>query len=279
MLCRLAGPQLAVAILLSAHLHADDLVLDAGGFEMGIAGEVPAGWQVFPRTAKPSVKLVDRGANGSPQSLRGERSASGGLTALAREFAPQKRVMIEFSFAFAKTNGRSLNVWTHEPHGKDASQLNLSIQNGVLMQFDGRTRTWEEVTRQVEPTIDPARPVWHRLRAIVDSKRPGIDYWISEPNGREFPDSPITRQAYRTDLAVGAIALVSGQRIAPHAWYLIDDLQVTGGEDLPPAPPSEAATGRACLVDGAAHSSRFKPGPICARDAASDDPSSDRRRI
>ena len=216
------------------HLQAADVVFNAGGFEGGTAGEVPVDWAAFPRTAKPSVKLVKTGANGSRQSLRGERSESGGLTALARKFeSPQQRVMIEFSFAFSKTSGRSLNIWTHESKGQDASQLNLCIQGGALMQFDGRTRTWEEITRKIEPTVDPVKPVWHRLRAIVDSKQPGIDYWISEPNGREFPDSPITRQVYRTDLTVGAIALVSGRRIAPKAWYLIDDLQVTGGQDVP----------------------------------------------
>ena len=117
-----------------------------------------------------------------------------------RTESPQKRVMIEFSFAFSKTTGRSLNVWPHEPDGNDASQVNLCIQGGALMQFDGRTRTWEEIMRKVESTLDPAKPVWHRLRAIVDSKQPGIDYWISEPNSRDFPDSPITMQAYRTDL-------------------------------------------------------------------------------
>jgi hypothetical protein len=147
--------------------------------------------------------------------------------------APQDRVMIEFSFAFSNTSGRSLNLWTHEPEGRDASQLNLCIQNGALMQFDGRTRTWEEITRQIQPSLDPAKPVWHRFRAIVDSRLKGIDYWISEPDSRELPSQPITRHAYRTSLPMGAIDLVSGQRIAPDGWYLIDDLVVTGGDDLP----------------------------------------------
>ena len=43
-------------------------------------------------------------------------------TALSRELSsPQPRVMIEFSFAFSPGTGRSLNVWTHEPEGRDAS--------------------------------------------------------------------------------------------------------------------------------------------------------------
>ncbi|MCG8650452.1 MAG: exo-alpha-sialidase, partial [Pirellulales bacterium] len=215
-------------------LPADNVVFNAGGFETGNVGEAPAGWQAFPRTSKPSLTLVKSGTNGSHRSLRGERSESGGLTALAREFeVPQRRVLIEFSFAYSNSNGRSLNVWTHEPNSKDASQLNLCIQGGALLQFDGRTRTWEVITRKVEPTVDPAKPVWHRLRALVDSKMTGIDYWISKPNSCDFPDTPITRQAYRTNLAVGAIAFVSGKRIAADAWYLIDDLKVTGGQDLP----------------------------------------------
>ncbi len=221
-------------LLLTSHLQATDVVFNAGGFEMGVAGEAPTGWTAFPRSARPSVKMVMSGTNGSQQSLRGARSESGGLTALSREFdAPRQRVMIEFSFAFSKTSGRSLNIWTHEPKGKDASQLNLCIQGGALMQFDGRTRTWEEITSKIEPTLDPAEPAWHRLRAIVDSKQPGIDYWISEPRSRDLPDTPITRQAYRTDLPIGALDLVSGRRVAPSAWYLIDDLKVTAGEDLP----------------------------------------------
>lgn len=222
------------SMLLAGRLHAADVVFDSGGFEKGIAGELPAGWTAFPQSAKPRFELVNGGTNGSKLSLRGERSESSGLTALSRNFdAPAQRVLIEFSFAFSKTNGRSLNIWTHEPNGKDASQLNLCIQDGALMQFDGRTRTWEVITRKIEPTLDPAKPAWHRLRVIVDSKQPGIDYWISKPGGQDFPHTPITKHAYRTNLSIGALDLVSGRRIAPGAWYLIDDLKVTGGEKLP----------------------------------------------
>ena len=249
------NPQLVSVILLLlpfSSLNAEE-VFDAAGFEKETSGQAPAGWVAFPRSAKPLVKIVDGGFKASGKSIRGERSDSGGLTALAREFkSPQQRVMIEFSFAFSKTNGRSLNVWTHEPNGKDASQLNLCIQNGALMQFDGRTNTWEEITRKIEPTVDPAKPIWHRLRATVDSKHSGIDYWISKPNGAEFPDRPITRQAYRTNLAIGAISLVSGRRIASDAWYLIDDLKVSGGSDLAPPHKVEPLAPELKLWNGAA---------------------------
>ena len=222
---------LAALALFAGDLRAAKVVLDVGGFEAETKGEPPANWQPF-RATRPAVTVVRGGAE-SRQSVRGQRSESGGLTALSREFASQERVMIEFSFAFSPGNGRSLNVWTHEPGGRDASQFNLCIQDGALMQFDGRTRTWEEITRNIQPTRDPVKPVWHRLRAIVDARRSGIDYWITKPHSREFPRQPITRAAYRTNLPIGSIDLVSGKRIAPRAWYLVDDLVVKGGEDLP----------------------------------------------
>ncbi|MBC8352279.1 MAG: exo-alpha-sialidase [Planctomycetes bacterium] len=224
----------AASILFTRHLLAADVVFDVGGFEDDIVDQVPVGWRAFHLAAIPSVEVVRRGVDGSRHSLRGERSESGGWTALSRDFdSPQQRAMIEFSFAFSKTSGRSLNIWTHEPGGKDASQFNLCIQNGALMQFDGRSRTWEEITRKIQPTLDPLKPIWHRLRAIVDAKHAGIDYWISAPHSRELPAAPVTRQAYRTNLPIGAIDLVSGTRIAPGAWYLVDDLVVTAGQDLP----------------------------------------------
>lgn len=220
-------------LLLASGLHAAEVVFDAGGFEGEMGGQAPANWRAFHATSKPSVNVV-RGGAGSRQCVRGVRSPSGGWTALSREFtSPQQRVMIEFSFAFSAGDGRSLNIWTHEPNGRDASQFNLCIQDGALMQLDGRTRSWEVITRDIEPTRDPVKPVWHRLRAIVDSRRMGIDYWISKPHSRDFPEKPITRAAYRTNLPIAAIDLVSGQRIASGAWYLIDDLVVTGGNDLP----------------------------------------------
>ena len=220
-------------VLLACDLRAAEVVLDAGGFEAETIGEAPANWQPFHATTRPLVQVVSGTAN-SGRCLRGQRSESGGLTALSRELAsPQQRVMIEFSFAFSLGSGRSLNVWTHEPGGKDASQFNLCIVGRSLMQFDGRTRTWEEITRDIQPTRDPRQPVWHRLRAIVDARQSGIDFWISQPNSREFPAQPITRATYRTNLPIGSIDLVSGKRIASRAWYLVDDLVVMGGDDLP----------------------------------------------
>lgn len=149
--------------------------------------------------------------------------------------------MIEFSFAFGgpASKGRSLNVWSHEPGGTDASQFNLCVQNGALQQYDGRSRSWEVITRDVIPSPDTDEPVWHRLRAIIDSNQRGIDYWVSKPGKQRIPDKPTaTMAAYRIQLPIGAIDFVSGKRIADGNWYLIDDLVVTGGDDLPA--PDEA---------------------------------------
>lgn len=86
------------------------------------------------------------------------------------------------------------------------------------MQFDGRADTWEVITQNIKSTRDADKPVWHRLRAVVDARQSGIDYWISEPNSRELPDRPITRAIYRTNRFIGSVDLVSGKRIAPGAW-------------------------------------------------------------
>jgi hypothetical protein len=102
------------------------------------------------------------------------------------------------------------------------------------MQYDGRTRSWETVSDRVRPSPDSGKPVWHRLRAVVDWKRPGIDFWLSEPGSDRLPEEPIaTRHTYRTGLPLGGIDLVSGKRIAQGAWYLIDNLTVHGGENIP----------------------------------------------
>jgi len=226
-----------ILLLVAGHaaaqvLSAADVVVVERGFESLETNQSPPGWVTFYSKSKPKVEVI-HGGHESRRCLRGVRSDSGGWTALSREFEAQSRVMIEFSFAFSKSNGRTLNVWTHEPGGKDASQFNLCIQNGSLMQFDGRTRSWETITRDVQPTLDSVKPVWHRLRAIVDSKSGGIDFWISRPHSKTFPEKPITRVAYRTNLQIGAIDLVSGTRITKGGWYLIDNLVITGGEDLP----------------------------------------------
>lgn len=230
---------LAAAFILSgfSHCSADDVAPDSIGFENELPDAVPGGWRPFHRTSRPDVKVVRGGAFGSHQSLKGVCSDSGGWTALSKEFhTPLKRVMIEFTFAFSDSRGRSLNVWTHEPTGTDASQLNLCIQNGSLMQYDGRTRSWETITRKIVPTKDPTKPVWHRLRAIIGAESTGVDYWISNPNSQHLPESnPITMAAYRTNLPISAVDMVSGTRIASGAWYLVDDLKITSGDTVPNA--------------------------------------------
>ena len=45
-------------VLFAGRLDAIEVVFNADRFEMGTAGEVPAGWKAFPRAAKPSVKMV-----------------------------------------------------------------------------------------------------------------------------------------------------------------------------------------------------------------------------
>lgn len=216
---------LSTLTIVSSDATAGDVIVRTG-FE---AGAIDA-WTLFRQNTTANVALSDG-------KLLGRRSSSGGLVALTRNFdPPPSRVMIEFSFAFGgpSRTGRSLNVWTHEPGGTDASQFNLCIQRAALQQFDGRTRSWEVITTNVEPSPSVDQPVWHRLRAIVDSTSPAIDYWISKPNGNELPKAPTaTVAAYRTKLPIGAIDFVSGTRIAEGNWYLIDDLVVTAGSDLP----------------------------------------------
>lgn len=204
-------------------------------FEEETIGESPEGWRTFTRGTTPSVTVTAGGAAPSGKCLEGRRSPSGKLVALTKAFpSPQQRIQIEFSFAFAKHSGRVFHIWSSEPNGTDAGRLNLCIQNGVLMQFDGRTRSWDTVTRHVEPSVDRTRPVWHRLQAIVDTSAGGITLRISEPGSLDLPEQPTaTRHGYRMTGSIGEIGLVSGQRIADNAWYLIDDLSVQGGLDLP----------------------------------------------
>lgn len=224
---------LVVGGMLTEQVGAQTVVYDSSGFELESSGGRPEGWTPFLHS-RPNVVVARGGANGSRFCLKGRRSESGGLTALSRTFAaPASRVKIEFSFAFSESRGRTLNVWTHEPNGKDASQLNLCVQGGKLMQFEGTTMTWETISENVVATRDPSKPVWHRLRIILDRHQPGIDYWLSEPHGKELPEKPITMAAYRTNLAIGAIAMVSGKRVAPGGWYLIDDLVVSASDYFP----------------------------------------------
>ncbi|WP_278468852.1 exo-alpha-sialidase [Gimesia maris] len=230
-------PLLALLFLLMLPLQvfaAEDLLYHSG-FESDRVGAVPAGWSVFLPKTSPNVKVVAQGAGESNHALKSVRSASGGLTAITRAFSqPQQRVLIELSFAFSSGAGRSLNLWTFAPEGTDASQLNLCIQNGKLQQYDGRTRSWRVISKDVEPSTDPTDPIWHRLRILVDAGLPGIDFWLSKPGEFKLPGSPTgTLHAYCSDLDLAGLALVSGTRLANDAWYLIDDLEIKGGTQLP----------------------------------------------
>jgi hypothetical protein len=218
--------------------HAASTLLNEN-FESHAAGEPPTVWTAFHADAKPKAVVA---ANASNKALLVQRSEQNGWVALSKRFtSPTDRIQIEFDFAFSTSKGRTLNLWTHEPHGKDASQFNLCIQGGRLMQFEGETRSWEPITRAVRSSANRNSPVWHRLRVIADRRKEGIDYWISKPGSRELPGKPTaTMRTYRTGLPFGAIDIVSGRRIANDAWYLIDNLVITAGDDLPaPHEPAE----------------------------------------
>lgn len=121
---------------------AADSVLAGGDFERDTVGEGPAGWKVFTPGTSPNILVVNGGAVDSKNCLRGEHSPSSSLVALSRPLVkPQQRVVIEFSFAFSESSRRVFHIWTSEPGATDAGRLNLCVQNGVLMQFDGRTRS------------------------------------------------------------------------------------------------------------------------------------------
>lgn len=224
-----------VALFVPGLGSAAETMLAGGDFERGTLGEGPAGWKVFTPGTSPNILVVNGGALNSKKCLRGENSPASSLVALSRPLAkPQKRVVIEFSFAFSKSSRRVFHIWTSEPGATDAGRLNLCVQNGALMQFDGRTRSWETVSRDVRPSTDDDRPVWHRLQAIVDTSEGGITFRVSRPGTFDLPLKPTaTRHGYRMTESVGEVGLVSGQRIAKDAWYLIDDLVVKGGLDLP----------------------------------------------
>ncbi|MEO2015905.1 MAG: exo-alpha-sialidase [Fuerstiella sp.] len=220
--------------LLACSAPASDEILSLN-FEAETVGTVPTDWQPFNAGTVSNVTVTQGGPGDSKKCLVGRRSGSGGLVALSKPFAvPQERVQIEFSFAFSEGQHRSLNIWSHEPGGTDASQLNLCIQNGTLQQFDGRTRTWEIVSRNVVPSADIEAPIWHRLRVTVDARRQGLDFRLSQPGSALLPQEVTkTAGAYRTNLLLNAVDLVSGKRIAPGAWYLVDDIVVRGGTHLP----------------------------------------------
>lgn len=232
--CAMLSTLLCAFVVSTVGMAAESDTVYECDFDHLTADRPPEGWTSFAPGTKPDVVVLESGV------LKGQRSDHGGLVALSRWFhAPRQRLMIEFSFAVSASTGRVFHVWTQEPKGKDASQFNLCVQSGRLQQFDGRTRTWENVGGRIQASEDPSRPVWHRLRAIVDAQSRGIDIWLSDPGSDRLPASPIaTVAAYRTELPFGGFSFVSGTRIAPQAWYLVDDLVVKAGGDVPE--PGEA---------------------------------------
>ncbi len=155
--------------------------------------------------------------------------------ALSHWFAePRQNLSIEFSLAVSASKGRTFHIWTQEPKGKDASQFNLCVQNGKLQQFDGRNRSWCTLPVEIKPSTSLDQPVWHRIRAVMKADMQGIDVWVSSPGSKQLPKHPtITVAGYRTDLEFGGISLVSGTRIAEDAWYLVDDVIVRSGAEVP----------------------------------------------
>jgi len=234
---------LIIAFLAIGNPSAAQNLIAGGDFEGEQAGQPPGGWEPFTPEAKPSAVVVAPGAGGSGKCLKVLPTPQRGMIAISKQLrAPQDRVLVELDFAFSPSKGRTLNLWSHEPGGRDASQWNLCIQNGKLMQFEGRSRTWRPITDRVKSTTDPSRPVWHRLRAVMDRNAEGVDYWLSEPGSRELPAEPIaTMAAYRTGLAIGGIDAVCGARLAGEAWYLVDNIVVRGGAGVPAPhePPPE----------------------------------------
>mgnify|MGYP002631280395 CR=1 FL=1 len=205
--------------------------------------DASSGWTAFDASRAPEVRTV-RLPNGNA-ILRGVRSPASGWVAFSKNFSePQKRIAIEFDFAFSKGMGRSMNLWSHDPDGRDASQFNLCVQGGALRQYDGASRTWEVITTGIQPSPDDRMPIWHRLRAVIDSQSDAIDYWISAPGSRELSEKPTaTMRTYRTQLPIAGIDFVSGTRIAKEAWYFIDNLIITGGPEIPaPHPLPKPAT-------------------------------------
>lgn len=201
-------------------------------------GKSLEGWRSFSGSTEPAVGWE------APGRMRGERSAGKGLVALSRDLTnPSRRVAIEFSVAVSEGRGRVFHLWTQEPDGRDASQLNLCIQGGRWQHYDGRTRTWENCGGKVLPSKNAGEPVWHRVRVVADAESEGVSVFLSEPGKRDLPEEPTaTAASYRTGLPIAGFSFVSGTRIAEGAWFLVDDLVVEVGEGLerpgdPPALP------------------------------------------
>ncbi|MBG85608.1 MAG: hypothetical protein CMO80_01755 [Verrucomicrobiales bacterium] len=185
-------------------------------------------WKTFSRGTAPNV-LVRDGV------LEGKRSKSTGLVALSRWFDKSRtNLAVEFSLAVSQTRGRAFHIWTQEPNGRDASQLNLCVQNGRLQHFDGRDRAWYTVPAKIQASKNPKNPVWHRIRAVMNAKERGLDLWVSKPGSLDLPEKKTATMAgYRINLPYAGISFVSGTRIADGAWYLVDDLVVESGSDIP----------------------------------------------
>lgn len=198
-------------------------------------GDALKNWHSFSPNNAPAVSVTESGF------LRGERSPSNGLTALSHTFdQTRSRVEIEFRFAVSGGKGRLFHIWTQNPEGKDASQLNLCVQNGRLQQYDGRNRSWETVGDvRIQSSESESAPVWYRLQAIVDAQSSGIEIRLSAPGGDELSEKPsATVAAYRTGLPIAGISLVSGTKIAEGAFYLVDDLKIRAGAGLPEPGPA-----------------------------------------
>ncbi len=221
---------------------AEDVCLDED-FERGVVEQAPEGWGAFQEQSKPAAMVFTPGAGDSAKCLKMLPTSESGFVALSKALsAPQDRVWVELSFAFTEGKGRTFNLWSHEPDGKDASQINVSIGDGRLMQYGGVTKRWELITADVEPTTDPTQPIWHRMRVVADRDNPAVDFYVSEPGSTKLPEQPTnTLRVYRTGLPFGAIDLVSGARLAPGSYYLVDDLVVRGGSDVP-GPQGEITT-------------------------------------
>lgn len=222
-----------------------NLIAD-GGFENQAVGRAPEGWRPFRDELPPKAIVAEGGAGNSSKCLRVLPAAVRGMVALAYDFQPRARVQIDLKVAFSESSGRTVNFWSYEPGGTDASQWNFCIQENRLMQYDGRTRKWKPLKRQLRPSADPKRPQWNRLRVVFDSNSQGVDYWVASPDEpADFSARPptVTCAAYRTGLPVGGIAVVSGARLAKDAWFLVDDIQVRAGSSIaaPEDPPPEPA--------------------------------------
>jgi len=215
-------------LILGSIANSSAEVVYQSAFEQLEDAESPAGWASFSKNSTPNI-------SGHHHALLGKRSSFGGLVALSKWFeTPREQLSIEFSLAVSANKGRTFHIWTQEPNGKDASQFNLCVQNGKLQQFDGRTRTWRTVPVEIKPSSSVDQPVWHRIRAVMKHDARGVDLWVSKPGSLTLPEKPTaTVAAYRIDQTFGGISLVSGTRIADGAWYLVDDIVVLAGDEVP----------------------------------------------